>query len=180
MPAVPYIALAVTAASAVSQHSQGKKAARAAEEQAQAQKEGIAAQSRSAQVDAQRQRVAQTREARIRRAQVLASSGNSGIGIGSSAVTGGISSIGSQEGANIGSIGQQQTFANEASAASQRAADAGASIAQAGAKAQQWQAIGSIAGSVFQQKDGFTTLSGGNTVPSAYPGQGHINIPGRK
>jgi hypothetical protein len=169
---VTAIFVGVSAFSAVQQHSAGKKAAASAGEQAAAQRESIAAQGRSASVEAQRQRVAQVREARIRRAQILSSAGNTGLGVGSSAVVGATSSVSSQAGANIGSIGQHQTFASEASAASQRAADAGARVAQAGAKAQQWQAIGSIAGSIFQTQGGFTSLAGGNThsptIPAGY------------
>lgn len=158
------IAIGVSAVSAYSQYEAGKEQAAAAGQQAQAQKESIAAQGRIAQVETQRQRISQVREARIRRAQVIASAGATGLGPGTSAISGATSSITTQESANIGTLNQTQTFAGEASAANQRAADAGARIAEAGAKAQQWQTINTIFGA---KKSDFTTIFGGNTIPKA-------------
>lgn len=138
------IAIGVTVFSAVQQYEAAGEASDAAGRQAQAQKESQAAQGRMAEVEAQRARIAQVREARIRRAQVLASTG--AIGQGSSGVQGAIGSIGTQAASNIGTINQTQSFAQQATAANQRAADAGAQIGEAQAKGQQWQAIGTIFG----------------------------------
>jgi hypothetical protein len=89
-------------------------------QRAQAQHDANAAQQRQAESEAQRARISQQREARIRRAQVLASTGISG----SSGTAGAIASIGSQEANNINTINQNLGFSQEISAANQRAADA--------------------------------------------------------
>lgn len=142
------VGLAVSVISTAMQHEAAGDAADAAGNQAQAQKESQAAQGRMAEVEAQRARIAQVREARIRRSQVLASTG--AIGQGSSGVQGAIGSIGTQTSSNIGVINQTQSFAQQATAANQRAADAGGEIAQAQAKGQQWQTINSIFGATRQ------------------------------
>ena len=142
-------ALAVSAGSAVAQSSAAKK-------QAKAQGEASDAQGRAANVEAQQARIAQVREARIRRGQVVASGTNAGMGVGTSGIGGATGSISSQMGSNIGSINQQQTFADETSAALQKSTDAGV-------KMQTWQQIGNFSQSIFNQSGGFTTIFGGNT-----------------
>ena len=104
----------------------------------------------------QRARIAQVREARIRRAQVLSAAGNEGIGASSSGVVGATSSITSQEAGNIGFINQTQDFSQQITAANNTAVDAQVSAAK-------WQAIGNITGSIFGAKGSFTTIFGGNT-----------------
>ena len=144
---VAWVATAITAVSAYNQYEAGQDAQAANERQVQAQKEGIAAQGRSADVESHRARIAQNREARIRRANVLASTG--AMAEGNSGVLGAAFSTVSQEASNIGLIGQTQTFAQEASAANQRAADASGERAKAQAIGQQWGAIGSLATTVL-------------------------------
>ena len=95
-----------------------------------AQHAANAAQQRQAETEAQRARISQQREARIRRAQVLASTGISG----SSGTAGAIASIGSQEATNISTINQNLSFSAEISAANQRAADASGASALASAQ----------------------------------------------
>ena len=87
------------------------------------QKEGQRIAQRSADVRAQRERIRQVREARIRQAQVEAA----GFGAGapsSSAVAGGISSLSSQLGSNIGALNTQQAFSGAISRSNQAALDA--------------------------------------------------------
>lgn len=132
------------------------KQAKATKNAANAQREATAAQGRSANVEAQRARIAQVREARIRRAQVLSSGTNAGLGSGTSGMGGAVGSISSQMGSNIGTINQQQTFAEETSAALQKSTDYQV-------QAQKWQQIGSFSQSIFNQAGGFTTIFGGNT-----------------
>ena len=132
------------------------KQSQAAGEAADAQKEANEAQSRAASIEAQKARVQQVREARIRRAQVLASGTNSGLGFGSSGIGGAVGSISSQMGENIGTINTQQTFAQATSSALQKSADAQVD-------AQKWQMIGEFSKSIFTQQGGFGTIFGGNT-----------------
>lgn len=158
--------LAVAAGSAVMSYEAQQDAADAAEQQATAQKESLSAQQKMADVEAQRQRIQQVRESRIRRAQILASSGNTGLGVGTSGVSGSISSVGSQAASNIGMINQTQTFAAEASAANQRAADAASRGAQAQATAAQWQSIGGFSQSIFKDTGGWNKIFGTTKIPA--------------
>lgn len=128
----------------------------ARKEQAAAQRESSAAQGRMAEIDAQRQRVQQVREARIRRAQILASQGETGAG--TSATVGGLSSVTTQVASNIGNINQTQGLAAAASAANQRAADAASSAAN-------WEAFGNLVQAASPLQQNLTTIFGGNTFP---------------
>ena len=152
--------IAVTAISAGAAIYSGNQQAKATKKAAQAQQEATAAQGRSASVEAQRARIAQVREARIRRGQVISAGANAGMGAASSGIGGAVGSIASQMGENIGNIGQQQTFAEETSAALQTSADQQV-------KAQRWQQIGAFSQSIFKQAGGFTTIFGGNTSTGA-------------
>ncbi len=149
-------AAAVTAVAAVG-------GAISAQKQASAQKDAIKAQQRSASVQAAAERVKAIREARIARAAMISESGKSGVGFESSGVIGAESSIGSQLGANIGMQNVQLGFADMASKANQRAASAASQGAM-------WQAVGSISGSIFQAKGGWTSIFGGNTIPQVGTG----------
>jgi hypothetical protein len=108
---------------------------------ASAQKDSIAAQKKIADAQAAKERIQTAREARIRRAQILASTGNQGVGAASSGPAGAVSSIGSQLGSNIANINTIQNYAQQASKANQQAADAQAMGAM-------WQGIGNISGSM--------------------------------
>jgi len=146
-------ALAVGAASAVAQQQASSK-------QAKAQQAASAAQSRAANVESQRARIQQVREARIRRGAITAAGENAGLGAGTSGIGGAVGSVASQMGANIGAINVQQTFADQTSAALQKAADYGV-------EAQKWQTIGGFGKSIFADAGGFTTIFGGNTSKKA-------------
>lgn len=111
----------------------------ASKSQAKAQKQSIAAQQRISDAQSARERVQAVREARIRRAQILASTGNQGIAPTSSGPAGAVSSISSQLGSNIANINTIQNFAQQASKANQQAVDAKATGAM-------FQTIGGIAG----------------------------------
>jgi len=114
----------------------------AAEEQAAAQRESTAAQQKMSSANAARERLKAIREARMRAGAIAGDAGAGGVGQVSSGVAGSIASIGSQAGANIGAINVQEGFAEIASQANQRAADAQADAAQ-------WQAIGNIGQTIF-------------------------------
>ena len=144
------------------QYEAGNKAAGSAKQAAAAQKESQAAQGRMAEVEAQRARIAQVREARIRRAQIIGSTTN--LGPGTSGVSGATGSVTSQESSNIGLINQTQTFAQQATAANQRAADASSAMVEAQQKGAQWQTINTIFGA---SRTDLTTVFGGNKIPKA-------------
>lgn len=161
------IGLAMSVMSMSAQQDASQEQASAMRDQAEAQKQSEQAKSRMAEVQAARERVSQVREERIRRAQVISSAGNQGLGAGTSGVAGSVSSIGSQAGANIGFINQQETFAGDASKANQNAADAAGRAGVAAAEGAQWQAIGAFGSSMFKDAGGFTTIFGGNTNKQA-------------
>ena len=153
---MPLAMLAVAVVGAGATVYSANKQASATKKAASAQREATAAQGRSASVEAQRARIAQVREARIRRGQVISAGANAGMGATSSGIGGAVGSIASQMGENIGNINQQQTFAEETSAALQTSADQQV-------KAQRWQQIGAFSQSIFKQAGGFTTIFGGNS-----------------
>lgn len=132
-------------------------------------------------VMAQRDRVQQVREARIRRAQVISSAGNAGLSLagGSSGISGATSSIQSQMGNNLGTLGSMSSFAQQLSLANQRSADAQSDYYKAGAQGQMWQsifgAVGQVAGGVSDfmgagSKDGQASIGGGNDFKSIFAG----------
>lgn len=135
------VATAITAVAAVGSYMSSR-------ESAKAQKQSIAAQQRISDAQSARERVQAIREARIRRAQILASTGNQGIASTSSGPAGAVSSIGSQLGSNIANINTIQNFAQQASKANQQAVDAKATGAM-------FQTIGGIAGSMTDWKSIF-------------------------
>lgn len=120
----------------------GQQQASAAKKQAQAQNEANRANQAAASAQAARQRVEQARAQRIAAGRAVQAGVNTGGGVDSSKVTGAVSSATSQAAANIGAINVQETFAEQASQALQRAANYGAQAAK-------WQAIGGFSKSIF-------------------------------
>jgi hypothetical protein len=147
------IGLAGTVISAGMSYSAQKK-------QQKAQQAAAQAQSRANNLEAQRARIAQVREARIRRANIIQSGTNSGLGAGSSGIVGATGSVSSQTGNNLSNINVQQDFANIVSSNMQSAVNQQA-------KAQTWQSIGGASKSIFDNAGGFTTIFGGNTAIDA-------------
>lgn len=137
----------IAGAALYQQYQAGQDASDAAEQQAAAQRASIEAQRKIAEVDAQKARVAQLREARIRRATIMSQTGE--VGGGTSGISGAASSVTSQAANNIGMIGVSQTFADQASRANQMAANASADIAKAQANASIWGTIGGTALNVY-------------------------------
>jgi hypothetical protein len=166
--AIPVISLALTAFGAYQSYNQMQNAKSASKDAARNQRASQEAQNRASQVEGQRARIQQVREARIRRAQILSSTGNEGLGFsGTSGYTGGTGAVTSQAGSNIGYINQRQNQANEISAFNVAAGNAMSRANTAGASAQQWQALSGLGMSVFNQSGGFTTIFGGNTFKKA-------------
>ncbi len=149
-------AIVVAAVSAGATIYSANKQAQATKQAAAAQREATAAQGRSASVEAQKARIAQVREARIRRAQVISAGTNTGLGAGTSGIGGAVGSISTQMAENIGTINQQQTFAQQTSDALQLSTNKQV-------EAQKWQMIGQFSKSIFDSAGGFTTIFGGNT-----------------
>ena len=118
------------------------KQADAAKKQAAAQRESTAAQQKMSSANSARERLKAIREARMRAGSIAGGAAAGGVGQASSGVAGSIASIGSQAGANIGAINVQEGFAEMASVANQKAADAGAEMAK-------WQGIGAIGQTIF-------------------------------
>ncbi len=121
----------------------------------EAQEEAQEAQGRIAERETQRARVKSVREARIRRASVLARSGAAGTA-GSAGEVGALSSIQAQVGANIGELGAVQGLSRVASGA---LADAAKFQRRAGTA----QAVGGLARSFI----GFDFAKLGSPDPSA-------------
>lgn len=153
--------------------SKQKKAVRQAQD---AQRETQRIEQVRADASAQRERISQQREARIRRAQVLSSSQGAGIGFDSSGVQGATGSITSQFGANLGYINQAQGFANQISNSNQREQDAMAKAQKAQAGGQMWQSIFSGVSGLGKTVSGFggggvaagLKAGGGNTFPNFF------------
>lgn len=136
-------AAAVSAATAVVGLVQGQKAS-------EAQKKAQEAQGKMAAMEAHRARIQAVREARIKRAQVLASDAD--MGGTTSGIAGGVSSVASQLGSNIGFQSGKEQLANQASIFNQQAIDANSSasifntVAGVSSKMVDWQKLWNPAG----------------------------------
>lgn len=146
------VGVAASVGGTVMQMQAAKKQRKAMQRSQDAQLEQNRIEQARANVQAQRERVQQVREARIRRASVISGAGNAGVGVGTgtSSMTGATSSIQSQLGNNLGTLGQMQSFGQQLSAANQREANAASDYITAGAQGAMWQsifgAVGKVAG----------------------------------
>ena len=141
--------LAFQGYSMMQERKQGKRASRAATAQAQIQQKQEESRVRYSQVQAQRERIAQQRQARIRQGQLVGQAGAGGVGLaGTSGFTGASSSIASQLGTNIGNIGVAQGFAQEQSGYNIAAAQQATTAGQATASAAGWNQMATLASNV--------------------------------
>lgn len=109
-------------------------------------------QNRLNEVNAQRQRVAQLRESRIRRAQITTETTGGGLGLaGTSPSVGAIGAVSTQTASNIGAINTQAGFG---SAIGQAGTDAYTAMGEA----KGWQDMGTAAGKVFDLSGGFESM----------------------
>jgi hypothetical protein len=139
------VSAAMSVVSYMEQSSAADDAAAAQERQAEMQK-------RINERNAQKQRIAASREERMRRADVLSNVSTAGVVAGgTSPVMGSISSLGSQFGSNISNI-------NTNLGASNAMGDAMTDYYNAVGNMQGWQQIGSAAGSIFNATGGFNAL----------------------
>lgn len=151
---MPMASLIIAGIGLAMSYDQSQQATSQAESQAEQNRRGIQAGERAANVKAQQERIKVQREARIARAQLMSGAATAGLGVSTSGVAGGASSIASQAGANIGAINVAQSFAQEASAASQQAATLGGDIARSQATAAQWQMLSSAGQTIFKMRSG--------------------------
>lgn len=150
--------LATGVAGAVAQKQAQDKAASAqkksAAEQAKARQEQQAGQA----AQAAQERRAQIREERARRARILQSSENTGVGISSGSL-GATGSLATELGANLGAnLGAQQR-ANNISSFNQNAADYLSSAQSHINTANTWGQVGSLSTSIFNSVGGFKNFS---------------------
>lgn len=129
-PVVTAVAAVVGAVSSVRSANAQKKAGEAAQKQQEIQSSAS--------------RRAAIREMQIKRAQTVASAQAAGV-VGGSGVSGGLSSLGSQVGANLGYSSQMSGLSKEISMYNMQAQTSGA--------------IAGVAGTVFQGLGGWDALS---------------------
>lgn len=156
---VEIAALVISAFSAYKSNQASGDAADLASEQANQQRKALEAQQRSANVQAQQERIKQIRESRIARARIIAQSTASGMGPGTSSVAGATGSIQSTAASNIGSINVAQSFSEQASNANINAANLAGQVAQRQAVAAQWQTLSNLGFSAFGQMGGWNSFN---------------------
>lgn len=118
-------------------------------ESSRLQKKALRAEQRQRDIETARSRVSQVREARIKRSKIVAASQAAG-GAGGTGEAGAISSLRSQLGANLSFIDQTQQLSRQINIFRQQAATV--------------QAVGTIAGNIFQIGGGFESLFKTNTA----------------
>lgn len=126
----------------------GGKKKKAMRRIAEAQEQANKIQAARANVEAHRDRIKLQREARIRRAQVVAGAANAGVGLSSSGVEGATGSIQSQFGAGIGTLGTMLGFSEQLGAANQELAQGQFQLQKAQQTEQLWNTVGSSVMSV--------------------------------
>lgn len=124
----------------------------AARDAAAAEDRRAALESRLNNVNAQKARIAQMKEARIKRAQIVTSTAGAGIGgIGTSSSVGGIGAVSSSEAGNIFNINRALGFANSIG---QAKTDYTTAVGESAG----WQSISNAGASIFTAAGGFRTL----------------------
>jgi hypothetical protein len=119
----------------------------AADQAREAQERQAEIQKRVNERNAQRQRIAAAREERINRASIISNAAPSGVVAGgTSAVIGGAGSLTSQFGSNVSNINTNLSGATAMG-------DAMTDYYSATGNMQQWQSIGSAAGTIFSNAD---------------------------
>lgn len=161
--AVAVAALAVSAGSAYMSYEQQKKASRNQRRAADEQRKINAQQEANNAQQAARERRQQIREERVRRARILQSSENMGVG-DSSGSLGATGSLATNLSDNLGSNLSALRSAQIISRHSQRQADFMSAAGQNMANANMWGQVSSFAGSVFSAAGGYGALNSGSTV----------------
>ena len=149
------VAAAALTATAVSAYQQYQSAQDAAD----AQEEYQAISGAQQQIERRRQTRQQMRQERIRRAQILQASENTGVS-GSSSQFGSTAALGTLTGSNIAAGRGQARAAAGMSAARQRGQDAAT-------EGQMWGGIGQLSGSIFSAAGGFGAFQSPGSAPSS-------------
>jgi hypothetical protein len=149
-PAIPVwgqvASLAFQGYSMLQERKQGKKAASAQREQSMIAQRAEDTKQRFQQAQAQRERIAQQRRARIQEGQIVAQTGGAGVGMGgTSGFTGAVGSIASQYGSNLTDINMGEGLSGELSNLKQQMAGAGNRQNEAMARQAGWQSMGTLA-----------------------------------
>jgi hypothetical protein len=109
-------------------------------------------QNRLNDINARRQMIAQQREGRIRRAQVVTETTGAGLGLGgTSSSIGAVGGLATQEASNVSAIRQQSDFGKAIGSA-------GTDAYNAMGEAKGWQDIGKVSGSIFDMAGGFNAF----------------------
>lgn len=149
--------LALSAFGTVQQQEAQSEARKAQQNATEEQKKARAEQEAMQAAQAAEERRRQIREARIKRAQVLQASANTGTSAssGEAGATGGISTqLGSNIGFNLGMINSAQNI----SAFNQATQDFLSSTQNSVNQANTWGQVGNLGLSIFGQSGGFNTL----------------------
>lgn len=163
----PFASLAMKGFSMLQARKSSKKASAMASRQVEIQEKAEKQKQRYNQLQAQRERIQQRRAARMKQGEILAQAGSGGLGMGgSSSVTGGLGSVSTQMGSNIGDINVAEGFAQQQGDFNVAAAQAGNKMQQAQTAAAGWQQMGSLAGD-FSIPDIFGTKNEQSTSKPA-------------
>lgn len=135
--------------------------------QAAAQKEAQRIEQLKANFGTKLEKIQQLREGRIRRAQVIASGVNAGVGVGSSATQGGAQATYSTAVGNFSGLNVYQSYSEATSQQNQIAADAGARQQVLGAKLQTQQDKANLIGGALDTGIGLATLPWGGISGAA-------------
>lgn len=135
--------LAIGAYSTVKSQQQAKKAAAAQRNAARAQQASSAEQQANQRAQQEAERRQQVRENRIKAAQIMQSSENTGTS-GSSGEAGAVSSLNTQMNTNLGAISGAAMHTNAASAYNQQASDLWFQATQYQNSANNWQQFGQL------------------------------------
>lgn len=146
--AAPYMAIASGVMQGVSFFQQKKATSQAAA----ATSRQADLQNRLNDVNAQRQRVAQLREGRIRRSQIITDTAGAGLGpTGTSSSVGAIGAVTTEQASNVNAIDTQVGFGR---AIGQAGTDAYTAMGEA----KGWSDIGKVSGSIFDYAGGFKAI----------------------
>ena len=146
--AIAILAVGTQVVSAVGQYQAAQEQKEALQKQGEAQERQYAAQQKAADIANVRTARQSIREARAKRALILNVAAGSGT-MGSSGAVGGVSSVGSQLGANYAystAVGEAQ---QEEKAAAIDIGQAATEAGQAAATGAQWGALGSLGSTIF-------------------------------